>query len=336
MVRTVKIIIHLFFWVVFVAISGISFEMNKGISSKGDHILFFLLAIFWAVLAFYSFYFFLYKFLEKHKFFRYLFWSLLVSIGISLVFILFFRIFIFPGRYDVPLSWNYTTPIGTYIIANCGCLLRGFIVWIDSAQIKSDLEKRAIKAELETLRSQVNPHFLFNTLNNIDTLIAKEPKKASAAIITLSEIMRYMLYETSNLTVDLEREISHIRNIISLQELRFRQSGYVSFTLNGSAEKHQIAPLIFIPFIENAFKYAYYSGKLPVVSINFYITEKEIKFSCINYYDPKAVETTSNGGIGLSNLKKQLSLLYPDRYDLQIERKNAKFEVVLRIDLNTG
>jgi two-component system, LytTR family, sensor kinase len=337
MVKLIKTIIHLFFWIVFIAISGVmSFNMMQGTGFIESHFAVLLIALLWAMIAFYTFYFFLYQFLEKHKFFSYLFWSLLISTSIALAFILFFRIFIFPGKWNVPQSWNYTTPIGTYVIANCGCLLRGFIAWIDSAQVKSELEKRAISAELEALRAQVNPHFLFNTLNNIDSLIAKEPKKASTAIITLSEIMRYMLYETTNPTVDLSREITHIQNIISLQELRFRHPDYVSFNMIGSAENHQIAPLLFIPFIENAFKFAHFSGKLPVVSINFDISEKEIKFSCSNYYDENASEVTSNGGIGLSNLRKQLTLLYPGEHTLVVEKKNAKFEVVLRIDITNG
>jgi len=223
---------------------------------------------------------------------------------------------------------------GTFIILQTGILVRGFENWFSNIQLKNELENQKLKNELELLKSQVNPHFLFNTLNNIDSLIVKEPAKASKALIALSEIMRYMLYETKGSQVGLSGEISHIRNIIALQALRFRQPGYVSFILNGSPENHKVAPLIFIPFIENAFKYAYYSDSLPVVTIRFDINEKEILFACSNFYNCQKNEVISNSGIGLSNLRKQLSLLYPDRHELKVEKKNTKFEAVLRLDIS--
>lgn len=337
MVKLVKIIIHLFFWVVFVAISGtMSYEMERQSwvgESPVNHIGVLLIGLVWAMAAFYSFYFFMYRFVEKHRFVRYLLLSLLLSTVISVVFIVICRLFIFPGKYNVPQMWNYTTILGTYVIASCGCLLRGFVAWIDSVQVKSDLEKRAITAELEALRSQVNPHFLFNTLNNIDALIAKEPQKASNAIIALSDIMRYMLDETSHSAVDLSREVQHVRNIISLQELRFRHSGSVLVEINGDVRHHQIAPLMFVPFIENAFKYAHYSGQLPVVSVRFDVADDVIQFTCINHYNPDAKVALSNGGIGLSNLKKQLMVLYPGKHTLRTESKNGIFEAVLSIDM---
>lgn len=241
---------------------------------------------------------------------------------------------IFFSGFDL-LNYHIIGPpvIGTFIIFQTGILVRGFENWFSSIQLKAELENQKLKNELDLLKSQVNPHFLFNTLNNIDSLITKEPAKASKAIITLSEIMRYMLYETTDPKVPLLSEISHIRNIISLQSLRFRQPDYVLFLLNGSPENHQIAPLLFIPFIENAFKYAHYSGELPVVTIRFDIAEKEILFTCINYFDSAKKEVMSTGGIGLPNLRKQLSLLYPGKHELKVENKNAKFEAILRIDI---
>lgn len=337
MVKLVKIIIHLFFWVVFIAISWtMSYETEKQTwvgNNSAQHIQVLSIGLFWAMIAFYAFYFFMYRFVEKHRFVSYLLLSLFLSTFIAIVFITICRFLIFPGQWNVPQSWNYTTVIGTYVIASCGCLLRGFVAWIDSVEIKSDLEKRAVRAELEALRSQVNPHFLFNTLNNIDALIVREPQKASDSLIALSDIMRYMLNETTHSTVELASEVQHVRNIISLQELRFRHPDSVMLEIKGDINHHQIAPLMFVPFIENAFKYAHYSGRVPVVSVRFEVLNNEIRFSCTNDYNSEASVSLSNGGIGLSNLKKQLALLYPERHTVRTQSKNGIFEAVLSIKM---
>ena len=335
MVKLVKIIIHLFFWVVFVAISGtMSYEMERQSwvgESPVSHIGVLLIGLVWAMAAFYSFYFFMYRFVEKHRFVRYLLLSVLLSTIISVVFIVICRLFIFPGKYNVPQMWNYTTILGTYVIASCGCLLRGFVAWIDSVQVKSDLEKRAITAELEALRSQVNPHFLFNTLNNIDALIAKEPQKASDAIIALSDIMRYMLDETSHSAVDLAREVQHVRNIISLQELRFRHPGSVSVEINGDVRHHQIAPLMFVPFIENAFKHGVSYRDTSFIHVSMSVTETSITFLCENSNFAMSHDDRQGGGIGLRNVQKRLALLFGTRYQLSIDNKGDVYKVNLVI-----
>jgi two-component system, LytTR family, sensor kinase len=333
-----KIIIHAIYWLVYGSFS-LAFSMaqqGNGWPLLSDITPHYFINFVWAVVAFYLFYFYFIRFFERKQFFLYLIFSVLLSIAITFAFLPIHKIFY---RSFNLLDYRIFGPpmSGTFIILQCGILVRGFENWFSNIQLKAELENKNLKNELELLKAQVNPHFLFNTLNNIDSLITKEPAKASKALITLSDIMRYMLYETTGPEVDLSREISHIRNVISLQSLRFRQPDYVSFILNGSPENHQIAPLIFIPFIENAFKYAHYSGELPVVTIRFDITERGILFACINFFDPKKAEVlSSNRGLGLSNLRKQLSLLYPGRHELKVEKKNTKFEAVLQIDINHG
>jgi two-component system, LytTR family, sensor kinase len=220
--------------------------------------------------------------------------------------------------------------IGTFIIAQCGCLVKGFENWFANLQIRAELENRNLRNELELLKSQINPHFLFNSLNNIDSLIRTSPEDASGSLITLSEMLRYILYDTNEDKVDLQKEIVYIKNYIKLQQLRFRDKDYVNASFPGNCNNILVAPMLFIPFIENAFKYSINMGALPVIDIYLECTEEKLLFSCKNYYKK---EQFRQGGIGLENTKRRLELLYPGKYDLKISDENPIFKVELSIRL---
>lgn len=327
-----KVILHLFFWIVFFVLSGVmSFQMSEGPEFMIEHIEALVIATAWAAVAFYFFYFFMYRFIEKHRFLKYFIYSVISVVGISLVFITFTRIFIFNGKFNVETSWNYTTMAGTYIIANCGSLLKGFIGWIESTGIRTELEKRNLKLELEALRSQINPHFLFNTLNNIDALIHTQPQKASTMLITLSDVMRYMLYQTQGENTTIALEANHLQNVLSLQKIRFSEPNYIQYKFDIKQNDKQIAPLLFIPFVENACKYAHYNGLTPIVDVNLQQSDNIIKFECTNSYDPKKESKKEMGGLGLENVKKRLTLLYPQKHELTIRNEGNIFSVSLII-----
>ena len=325
-----KIILHLFFWVVFLGISaGNSYPIADRYLFWGQLIL----ASLWAGTAFYSFYFFIYRFIEKHRFLRYFVYSILGTVVICIPFIVISRYFLYTGKYSLGLLGYSPIVIVTYIIANCGSLLRGFINWIENSKQKAEMEKRNLQLELEALRSQVNPHFLFNTLNNIDSLILSQPQKASTMIITLSEVMRYMLYQTKNAKVTLEMENKHLENVLVLHRIRFAQSNYIQFDCSISQPERTIAPLLFLPFVENACKFAQFKQTLPVIVISLHQTENTVTFTCKNNFDAKAVTSTENGGIGLENVKKRLQLLYPKNHSLKIEDDGTCFFVILVVNL---
>lgn len=332
-----KIIIHSIYWFVFVGFSILINMAPKAGHWPELHELptgIFINAI-WAVVAFYFSYFYLTNFFEKKQLVRYL----LLSMGFSVVnTFIFYIIFIAIVYNTFHLNFVAMVPplIGTFIIAQCGCLVRGFENWFANIQKKSEIENKNLKNELELLKSQINPHFLFNTLNNIDTLIRKSPDDASASLITLSEMLRYMIYETNTPEVPLDKEIEHLNSYINLQQLRYKEKNYISFTFpeceTSKDCNYMIPPLLFIPFVENAFKYSSATGKWPVIEIEIKVDNGQLRFRCLNYYSPEQNSVNNlNGGVGLENVKRRLELIYPGKHILQITKNTDTFIVDLSI-----
>lgn len=332
--RIIKIILHLFYWLVFLLFSGlIGYQLANGFGYIVQNTPGFIYNLLWAAIQFYAFYFFFYRLIEKQQFVIYFVISILVSISISLFLIVLFQLLF---HLPVQIQWMGVLPpiTGTFIIGQTGSLLKGFIGWFDSIQRKQEIEKVAIRNELDALNAQLNPHFLFNTLNNIDWLIHSNPEKASESLVTLSEIMRYMLYDARNPTVLLQHEIVHYRNIIQLQSLRFKSIDRVKFDVEIADITIEIAPLLFLPFIENAFKYASFEGDGIAIEMTLNCVEKRIEFICRNRFcanDPTMKSKT--GGIGLSNLKRRLELLYKGHYLLETTEENPYFVVRFNLDL---
>jgi len=332
--KIIKIILHLFYWTVFCIFAGaVSFRLTYGFDFIAKNIPAFLYNLGWAIIQFYAFYFFFYRLIEKQKFVLYFLLSVMVSIGISLSLIILFQaLFHLP----VQLQWKDVLPptVGTFIIGHTGSLLKGFIGWFEDIQRKQEVEKAAIRNELDALNAQLNPHFLFNTLNNIDSLIRSNPEKASESLVTLSEIMRYMLYDARKPKVLLQNEITHYRNIIGLQALRVKDPSRVSIEVDIQDLSIKIAPFLFLPFIENAFKYASFEGEGTVIGISFRTIDNRVEFSCRNQFRPNDTALKNKtGGIGLSNLKRRLELLYADRYTLKTTEENSYFVAQLIIEL---
>jgi two-component system LytT family sensor kinase len=193
-------------------------------------------------------------------------------------------------------------------------------------QVELQLQNR--QTELSFLRSQVNPHFLFNNLNNIYALVAEESTQALPAIAGLSELLRYMLYDSSE-TVLLSTELSYIEKYIALQQLRFEQPTLISAKQNCSDETTTIPALLLIPFIENAFKHGQANLADTWLKWELNADEKELIFSCANAIGIKNKDAV--GGIGLGNVWQRLNLLYPDRYSLAITEEDDWFIVHLQL-----
>jgi len=204
--------------------------------------------------------------------------------------------------------------------------------WLQSQQDKADLEIQNRKSELALLRSQVNPHFLFNTLNNIDTLIRKDPDKASDSVLKLSEIMRYFIYEATAEKVPLEKEIDYLRSFIELQRIRHKDPGTIRFRVSGSPGGVVIAPMLFIPFVENAFKHGIKSNRIPAITVDLLIQPRMIWFEVVNFVDTLHTQEKDVGkGIGLSNVIRRLELIYPGQHSLTIEEVEDTYKIVLEI-----
>ena len=180
-------------------------------------------------------------------------------------------------------------------------------------QLKEEQQKRT-EAELEWLKNQLNPHFLFNTLNNISSLVQIDADKAQDAIAQLSDLLRYAMYETRHETVPLQGEVEFMRNYVELMKLRCNEKTIVNSQFSILNSQLEIAPLLFISLIENAFKHGVSSSRDSMVSILLNATSDEITFCCQNTNYPKDEQNRSGSGIGLENTRRRLDLLYPNRY----------------------
>jgi len=203
--------------------------------------------------------------------------------------------------------------------------------WYKNEKLKSLIKSEKINSELSFLKAQLNPHFLFNSLNSIYSLANKKADNTTDAIVTLSELMRYMIYEADKEFVKLENEIDYIKNYISLQTLRLKDSSGVRFNVHGNLD-HDIEPLLLISFIENAFKYGTdYTGKTSI-NIKIFVEDNDFSLKISNYISLKE-KNNPNSGIGIQNIRQRLKLLYPNTHTLKIIEIDNLFTVELFLKL---
>lgn len=205
--------------------------------------------------------------------------------------------------------------------------------WIKSMKQVNELEESKLKLELQQLKNQINPHFLFNTLNNLNTLINKEPQKASIILLELSDLLRYQLYDTTLDHVLLSADIQFLKSFLSLDEIR-RDNFTFEITTQGNIKNVTIPPLLFIPFVENASKYSLDTKKKSFVRLDFTVNANELHFICINSIPQRLNYESEVGGIGLANIKRRLELLYKEDYILKINKEDNSFRIDLSLKLN--
>ena len=221
----------------------------------------------------------------------------------------------------------------TFILAVYAVLFRLFFDWVSLQRQKDQLINQNQASELAYLRSQINPHFLFNTLNNIYALIGKKPPEAQEAVMKLSVIMRYMLYESALDKVRLERELENLKSFIELESLRIRDTAFVLFHISGSPGEKMIAPFLLFPLIENTFKHANREIPSPGIEIEIMISPNEVELKTRNYILPdQEKDPDEPGGLGIANVKRRLELLYPDHHHFQITENEGQFFVSLKIE----
>ena len=199
------------------------------------------------------------------------------------------------------------------------------IIWMKSEKLKKG-------SELKLLKSQMNPHFLFNSLNTLYALVSEnEVEKAEDAILKLSDILRYSVYQVNDAKVSLVDEINYIKNYISLQELRL--AGKVAITFNCEVEKSNvfIEPMLLIPFVENAFKHGVSYTKESKISVALSVKGGELTFTVINTINETPKKMDKFSGVGIKNVVDRLKLLYPGHHKLEIDRKNGLHQVFLLI-----
>ena len=199
--------------------------------------------------------------------------------------------------------------------------------WYKNKQLQQELQKEKSTAELAFLRSQLNPHFLFNTLNDIYSLTYQRSEQAPEALLKLSELLRYMLREGTEDFMPLMQEIQYLETLVKLQLISAKGNAYIQLDAEGDISDYHVASLLFVSFVENAFKHGVLNDPANPVCIKLIVADGTISFSVVNKKNQDQKDKT--GGIGLNNVRRRLELMYPDKHQLEIVDSNEQYNVNL-------
>ncbi len=262
-------------------------------------------------------------------------------LGVVLLIIMLFLLLLI-GRIPFPVPDDYVLPrtatdivvlsAGVFIVTIAAVALKLLRHWYDAERRSERLQRERLEAELAMLRAQVHPHFLFNTLNNLYALTLKKSDRAPDVVLKLSELLDYMLYESRADTVPVEREARLIEEYLELERLRYGSGQRIEF--RSSVERsNPIAPLLFLPLVENSFKHGLSQGGSDAwIRIELHSTAAEIRFTSENSLaDGRSRISRDSNGIGLRNVRERLQLLYPGRHEFTVEESAGLFRVSLRI-----
>ncbi|MGY3215320.1 sensor histidine kinase [Mucilaginibacter sp. HD30] len=315
------------FWHVFIWLSLVSFVLfvvrnNDRFTMQGILVLFVLYGLINISLFYINYLILIPRFLDRKSYAVYAMAVLIVVIGYGLAKYGVGRIFpndvLLRNSNNIIGFWSYfiSTAITSLMFIFLSIVLKFSIAWFSNDRIQRDLENQRLTAELAFLKSQINPHFLFNSLNSIYSLAYQKSDNTPGAILKLSEIMRYMLYESNDNKVALEKELQYLQNYIDLQKIRFGKSAFIDFKIEGEVGDQRIVPLLLIAFIENAFKHGVANDAATAIQLLIRIDATSLYFFIRN--KKHANNRDAVGGIGLSNVKRRLDLLYPRKYSLEI------------------
>jgi two-component system, LytTR family, sensor kinase len=333
-----KVLVHVIYWVYIINQSWSTLLVSK---VKIDP--YYYQDLFWStflnMLSFYTVYFCLpFLFRNKNKLVSILLSILLVlvstAIRLPIDFAFWKYIIVLPEK-ELIIQWAWIwNELRMVVITGIYAVLINFTIKLfETQKLKADLINQNQASELALLRSQINPHFLFNTLNNIYSLVYKKSDDAPEAVMKLSSIMRYTLYDSVTDQVLLEKEVEYLKSFIELQQLRFKKNDFVEFNISGNLEGHTIAPMLFISFVENAFKHGSKKVESPGIIVDLKVTEGKIIFEVMNYFKANDVSNVDiTGGIGLQNIRRRLELLYKEKHQLEISKTEDKYMVKLEID----
>jgi hypothetical protein len=318
-----QIFFHIAFWTSITAYFTLVTHNNSKIGTEGLIVIFVLYGCLNVGLFYLNYLFLLPRYLDKKEY-RSFTVALIISLivlglikyGLALIFSKYVLIHD-NGRVVVGFAAYFTgaTITGAFFLF-LSTALKFSVDWFLNERVQRDLENQRLSAELAFLKSQINPHFLFNSLNSIYSLAYQKSDMAPEAILKLSEIMRYMLYESNDNKVDLSKELQYLQNYIDLQKIRFGNKAYVDFKLTGEVTKQRIVPLLLIAFLENAFKHGVANDPAHPIRLLINLNDKQLHFYLENR--KHANNRDPAGGIGLNNVKRRLDLLYPGKYNLTV------------------
>ena len=265
--------------------------------------------------------------------FSYLTYLLIIGIALKLVWYYYLDVIYFPfNKFKPPLK---PTEVLNVILTLNNAMIIPFSVkliafWMFHQNKSNTLERDKLEAELKYLKTQINPHFLFNALNSVYALSLKKSELTSNTISQLSDIMRYIIYEASEPLISLKEEIDFIESYVDFEKLRIEEDVDISLNIDSNDNK-KIPPLLFIPIIENAFKHVRsFEGEKPWIVIQLECNKESIKLFVENSYKKDTIEEKK--GIGLENLEKRLDILFPNKYKMEFSKQDYSFKSLLEIN----
>ncbi|MEL7588191.1 MAG: histidine kinase [Prolixibacteraceae bacterium] len=330
---------HLLFWlsslvfalIVFYVVSDYQLGLGPGIVIRAV-----IINLGFAFAVYTNFYLLIPLFLKKRNYIFYVFW-LIITLAVSSLIIISFCVIVQQQAYSRDLFSTHFFTSAVYVgVTSLAKFLTDWIELQDISLRYNKVEREKLEAELNTLKAQINPHFLFNSLNNIYSLSLINSKKTPELILKLSDLMRHVLYESRENFVPLIKEIGFVRNFIELQRIRLNDQFDVRVEIEGDPADKLVIPLIFEPFIDNAFKHSTRTiSEMEFIRISIRIEKEWLFFEVTNTCtEPESVKKDHAHGIGLHNVRQRLAFLYKkEEYDLEISEKENIFIVQLKLRL---
>jgi len=342
-----RILTHLIFWLVYISFFGLLWGSYDG-KFKEEFIVQLLILPVKLLLVYSTLYIFLPNLLIKKQIFSFLFFLILNMALAAFLMRLIAYYIVYPNYYPDALSCNecgfwMITKFVHYAVSLSAVLflatsIKILKLWYKDQQATKSLEKEKLEAELKFLKGQIHPHFLFNTLNNLYALTLKKSDNAPEVVLKLSELMNYMLYDANASQVPLEKEIQYIKNYIALEKIRYGKRVEINFDIRGEVTGKNIAPMLILPFVENTFKHGVSQEMESVwISIDLQVSEDEMVLKVENSKSPESTLLSQKDyakGIGLTNVKRRLELLYKNHYELKIFDEQDTYLIVLKLNLS--
>ena len=338
-----RVLWHLVFWVVFISFFALvygSFDEDYG----KQYLILLTDAVIQAPAVYFTLYFLMPRYLFQERYLEFISSLVLVILVFSALiwanYVLVQNPIFWPDNHYEPHFLNYgkilknTTKI--YPVLVLTIIIKWFKYWYVEQKSNRLLVEEKLKAELNFLKAQVHPHFLFNTLNNLYALTLKNSKEAPEVVLKLSDLLNYMLYECSSDEVLVEKEIKLVKDYIDLEKIRYGDRLNTAFNVRGSAAGKRMAPLMILPFVENSFKHGV-SDEMndSWVSIDLELKEQMLTLKVENSKSKEELKEDHfnyKEGIGLKNVKRRLELIYPEQHNLEMHDSNEAFLVILTLD----
>jgi two-component system, LytTR family, sensor kinase len=294
--------------------------------------------LFYIGLVYFNLYYLIPNYLAKRAFLYFLLVLTICAIATPIEVLVYYLKFIDqPGQQRKLIGQQDDLFFGHVLVVFFSTLLRVVMDWWRYQNEKQQLVTQTMQSELRFLRSQINPHFLFNTLNNLYALTLKKSDKAPEIVLKLSEIMRYMLYECNEKRVLLTKEIQYIENYLDLERLRQPKAADIRFSVEGRISDQMVAPLLFVPFVENSFKHGLNNSVQGggFVRLRLSVQDEDLEFFIENSKAERLLRQDHpvSGGIGLVNVRQRLQILYPENHNITISDEPNRYAVTLHLKM---